>query len=140
MKLKKIIPLGLAAILLATPTCTTWAHEYNAPASNDSALFVSPRFAYIMSADIKVDPSSSGVNYSVRVSGISKVTSISGTMTIYRDGTSIYTKKLSTSKSELRASGTIPTKGSGTYKITFSGTVYTDSGSETIDMDMEDSY
>ena len=61
-------------------------------------------------------------------------------MTIYKDGTSIYTRNLSTSKSELRVTGTIPTKGPGTYKITFSGTVKTASGSETIDMDMEDSY
>lgn len=61
-------------------------------------------------------------------------------MTIYKDGTQIYTKNLSASKSELRASGTIPTKGSGNYKIKFSGTVYTKTGSEPIDMDMEDSY
>ena len=61
-------------------------------------------------------------------------------MTIYKDGTSIYTKNLSAKKSELRVSGTIPTKGPGTYKITFSGTVYTATGSEPIDMDMEDSY
>jgi len=68
------------------------------------------------------------------------MTSISGKMTIYKDGSQIYTKNLSANKSELRASGTIPTKGSGTYKITFSRTVYTATGSEPIDMYMEDSY
>lgn len=140
MKLKKTISLGLAAMLFATSPCTIWASEYSALAADDTTLLVSPRYAYIMSGDIMVDPSSSGINYSVRVTGISKVTSISGTMTIYKDGTQIYTKKLSASKSELRASGTIPTKGSGNYKITFSGTVYTAEGSEPIDMDMEDSY
>lgn len=140
MKLKKIYSLGLAVMLLTTPNCVTWAHEYNVPVADDSTFFVSPRFAYIVSADIKVDPSSSGVNYSVRVSGIDEVTSISGKMTIDKDGSQIYTKNLSTSKSELRASGTIPTKGPGNYKIVFSGTVYTKTGSEPIDMDMEDSY
>lgn len=140
MKLKKTISLGLATMLFVIPTCTTWAREYNAPETDDSAFLISPRFAYIMSADIKVDPSSNGVNYSVRVSGISKVTSISGTMIIYKDDSQIYTKNLSTNSSTLRASGTIPTKGPGNYKITFSGTVYTETGSEPIDMDMEDSY
>ena len=140
MKLKKIISLGLATMLLATPTCTTWAHEYEVPTTDNSVSLVSPRFAYIMDGAILVNPSSSGVDYSVRVSGIDEVTSISGKMTIYKDGTSIYTRNLSTSKSELRVTGTIPTKGPGTYKITFSGTVKTASGSETIDMDMEDSY
>ena len=140
MKLKKIISLGLATMLFATPTYTIWAQEYKAPITNNTASFISPRFAYIEDAAIKVNPSSSGVDYSVRVSGIDTVTSISGKMTIYKDGTSIYTKNLSAKKSELRVSGTSPTKGPGTYKITFSGTVYTATGSEPIDMDMEDSY
>ena len=138
MKLKKIYSLSLAAMLLAAPTCTAWAQQNSVPASNHSESYISLRFAYIISASIKVNTSSSGVNYSVRVSSISEVTSISGTMTIYKDGSEIYTKKLSANKSKLRASGTIPTKGSGTYKITFSGTVYAKFGSEL--MDMEDSY
>jgi len=140
MKLKKIISLGLATMLFATPTCTIWAQEHQTPIVDNAASSISPRFAYIIDAAILVDPSSSGVDYSVRVSGIDEVTSISGKMTIYKDGTSIYTKNLSAKKSELRVSGTIPTKGPGTYKITFSGTVYTATGSEPIDMDMEDSY
>ncbi|MCI9536613.1 MAG: hypothetical protein HFG53_17845 [Lachnospiraceae bacterium] len=114
--------------------------HYEAPTTDNSVSLVSPRFAYIMDGAILVNPGSSGVDYSVRVSGIDEITSISGKMTIYKDGTSIYTRNLSTSKSELRVTGTISTKGPGTYKITFSGTVKTASRSETIDMDMEDSY
>ena len=52
MKLKKIISLGLATMLLATPTCTTWAHEYEAPTMDNSVSLVSPRFAYIMDGAI----------------------------------------------------------------------------------------
>lgn len=140
MRLSKLYSLSLAAMLLTTPTFTTWAQPHNALTSNDSAFLISPRFSYIEDAAIKIDPSSNGINYSVRVSGIDEVTSISGTLTIYKGNSKIYSKTLSTNKSELRESDTIPSKGSGSYTITFSGTVYTKTGSESIDMDMEDSY
>lgn len=56
---------------------------------------LSPRFTYIESADIGVYPSASGVTYSMNIWGISEVTGVSGTMTLYKQDTSgNYDKKL----------------------------------------------
>ena len=140
MKLKKIYSLSLATVLLATPACTITTLAQENTVSHNLTTVASPRFAYIQEASIKIDPSSTGINYSVLVSGIREVTSISGKTTIYKGSSQIYSKNLSTNTNTLRKSGSISTKGAGSYTIKFSGTVYTKTGSEPITLEMEDSY
>lgn len=148
MKLR-LLSLTLAAMLTATPayTITGWAQTYpaTAPISNICPNGISPRYKYIQGIHLYVDPSNSQVEYGLSVNGSAEVTSISGQLIIYKKNSSgnyeqIFSKKLSSTGRTLNVSDTIPSKGAGTYKITFSGTAYTNTGFEVISSEMEDSY
>ena len=90
---------------------------------------LSPRFTYIESADIGVYPSASGVTYSMNIWGISEVTGVSGTMTLYKQDTSgNYDKKdseyISLKGNEFQYEGSFKSYGPGNYKLVFSGKVH----------------
>lgn len=148
MKLR-LLSLTLAAMLTATPayTITGWAQEYQATASIDNmdTNSISPRYKYVQGIHLRIDPSDKQVEYGLSVNGSTEVTSISGQLIIYKKNSSgnyeqIFSRKLSSTGRILNVSDTIPSKGAGTYKITFSGTVYTNTGSEALYHVAEDSY
>jgi hypothetical protein len=106
---------------------------------------LSPRFTYIESADIGVYPSASGVTYSMNIWGISEVTGVSGTMTLYKQDTSgNYDKKdseyISLKGNEFQYEGSFKSYGPGNYKLEFSGTVHAKSGSESVTFRNYNSY
>ena len=82
MKLKKIYSLSLATVLLATPACTITTMAQENTVSHNLTTVASPRFAYIQEASIKIDPSSTGINYSVLVSDIEVTSLIPETRTL----------------------------------------------------------
>ena len=98
---------------------------------------VSPRYSYIQSADIGVYPSKSETSFSMNIYGISEVTGVTGTMTLYKKTASgkyeeVESEALDLSGSTIRYKGTFQSYGSGEYKLEFSGTVHAKSGSETV--------
>lgn len=100
----------------------------------------SSKYTYVQSTVISVDPGSSGVGYSVAIFGNTQVTSISGTITIYKGTTAIYSTPASSTKRYLDKSDTIPTLGSGTYTVKFVGTFYATGGSEPLEIEHTDSH
>lgn len=148
MKLR-LLSLTLAAILTATPvhTITGWAQEYQAtaPIDNMETNSISPRYKYVQGIHLYVDPSDKQVEYGLAVNGNTEVTSISGQLIIYKKNSSgnyeqIFSRKVSSTGKMLNVSDTIPSKGAGTYRITFSGTAYTNTSPEALYHIAEDSY
>lgn len=148
MKRKKLASLAIITALLTSAPLTTQAFAHEIPfveSKADQLRVAMPRFAYINSTFIAVDPSSSDVAYEVMVDGISDVTSISGTLTLYKENVSgrfekKTSKNLRASGDKLEAYGTFPSYGAGNYKLTFSGTVYVNGDSESFSFSEEDSY
>lgn len=106
---------------------------------------INPRFTYIESVDIGVYPSASGVTYSMNIWGIAEVTGVSGTMTLYKQGTNgRYEKKesvdINLKGQDLCYEGSFKSYGSGDYKLEFSGTVHAKSGSESVTFRNYNSY
>lgn len=149
MKNKTLLTLSLAAALstIFSPTLTALAENNS---NSVTVLYlqneeISPRYSYIEGGDIGVYPSSSGTTYELNIQGISSVTSISGTATLYKKNTSgrytkIASEKLSFSGREVSYTGHLKSDGSGTYKITFSGKVNSTAGSESITFSNTNSY
>lgn len=99
----------------------------------------SEQYSYVQSATIAISPSSTKVSYLVNISGSLSVTSITGTMTIYKGTIPIYNLPL-TSGRLMYETGDINSFGSGSYRITFSGTVTSTHGSETLEIESTNSY
>lgn len=133
MKLKKILFLGLALTLLVlSPNkLTVWAKTPD---------IISPCYTYTQRISVDIMPSESEIAYNVRVEGAINVTSISGTMTIYKNNVKIYSTQLSSDERVLDVNDSITSYGSGTYKIIFNGNVYTASGSEHVYNQASSSY
>lgn len=148
MKQKKLTSLAIITTLLTSLPLTLQASAQETSfveSKADQLRVIMPRFAYINSTFIAVDPSSSNVAYEVMVDGISDVTSISGTLTLYKENASgrfekKTSKSLRASGDKLEVYGTFPSYGAGNYKLTFSGTVYVNGGSESFSFSEEDSY
>lgn len=141
MKRKTLLALGLSLLFVSLFPCTA-----NAIALNSSENYIGftdadySRYTYVQSTVTYVDPSSSGVEYSVSIFGNSLVTSISGTIKVYKGTTEIYSTYVYSGKRTLFANNTIPTQGPGTYRVTFNGTVYATTGSEPLELEHTDSY
>ena len=136
MKSKAFLTAGLTAISLlsAFPTMTAFAGSSSIPTFNASinAENVSPRYRFIQSATIAVHPNKSETVYTLDISGIETVTSVSGTATLYKKNSSGNYVKIDSEELSFR--------GSGSYKIEFVGTVYTATGSESITISNTSSY
>lgn len=100
---------------------------------------VMPRYKYITSAELSLNVSSSGANYSLYIRG-NEVTKISGTLTLYKNGEYVSSKRISENSNKVDTSGTLTASGRGSYELTFSGTVSTRNGSEPITISEIDSY
>ena len=113
--------------------------------STEQTTNISPRYKYIISADLGLIVDSSGATYDLNVHGIADVTKISGTLTLYKKSSngsyvSVSSKKISENTDTIDLYGTLTASGRGDYKLTFSGTVSTKNGSETITISETDSY
>lgn len=102
--------------------------------------FVMPRYRYIISSKLIFDVAGSKATYKLNVKGIDEVTKISGTLTLYKDGEYVSSKRISENSNMLNASGTLTASGRGSYELIFSGTVSTRNGSEPITISETDSY
>lgn len=121
--------------------------KFSIPTFNASinAENVSPRYRFIQSATIAVHPNKSETVYTLDISGIETVTSVSGTATLYKKNSSgnyvkIDSEELSFRGSSVSYKGDLTSSGSGSYKIEFVGTVYTATGSESITISNTSSY
>lgn len=101
---------------------------------------ITPRYAYVTSSNIEISVSSSGASYSLYIKGTSEVTKISGTLTLYKDGKYVTSKRISENSNKIDTSGTLTASGRGSYELIFSGTVSTRNGSEPITISETDSY
>ncbi len=106
---------------------------------------VSPRYSYIQSIDLGVYPSDAEAKYNLYIRGTSDVTKASGTQTLYKQNANgEYEEKESVSLeqtgSKMRFDGSFNSYGPGNYKVEFSGTVYTKSGSEPVTIRNYNSY
>lgn len=144
MKLKKLSLLGLTAITLSLLPVqgVLAAPHYNCLVTNDGIM---PRFNNIQSASIGVYPSSTKTEYDLFIMGTSDMTSVSGTSTLYKKNasgtfTKIDSETINLNGSTIRYTGKLKSSGSGTYKITFSGKVYSKTGSETLTISSQNSY
>ncbi len=109
---------------------------------------VSPRYRFIDEIDAGVYPSSSSVDYDVNIEGTG-LKSFSGTVTLYKEtslGSGKYTKiksetiNVTARDNRITHEGSAPSKGEGGYKVTYSGTVYTQDGSEFVSISHYNSY
>ena len=136
MKFKKTIILSLTLAILATASI---------PVSAKEPIAENAYSDYIINASLSVTPSSSQTNYKITVSAISKITSISGTLTLYKQNSSgKYEKKesqsVSCSGSRLNTTGSFSSYGLGNYRLTFDGKVAGAGSSEPITISAENSY
>ena len=108
MKSKAFLAAGLTAISLlsAFPTMTAFAGSSSIPTFNASinAENVSPRYRFIQSATIAVHPNKSETVYTLDISGIETVTSISGTATLHKQNSSGNYVKIDSEKLSFRGS------------------------------------
>ena len=92
-----------------------------------------------------VYPSDAEAKYNLYIRGTSDVTKASGTLTLYKQNANgEYEEKESVSLeqtgSKMRFDGSFNSYGPGNYKVEFSGTVYTKSGSEPVTIRNYNSY
>jgi hypothetical protein len=100
---------------------------------------IMPRYKYITSANLDFSVSSSKASYRIYIQG-DNITKISGTLTLYKDGEYVTSKRITENSNMLNTSGTLTASGRGSYELTFNGTVSTRNGSETITISETDSY
>ena len=142
MKRKIITALCFSIFMIYFNSTTFITHA--APALTEKSYPLtedvkSERYSYVQSATIAVSPSSTKVSYLVNISGSLSVTSITGTMTIYKGTIPIYNLPLNSGRL-MYESGEINSFGSGSYRITFSGTVTSTHGSEPLEIESTNSY
>lgn len=147
MKWRNLASLAIVTTLLVTSfSVPTFAYETVCKETRtEQTKVTTPRYAYVSSAFLAVDPSSSEIAYEIMIDGILDVTSISGTLTLYKEGASgrfekKASKSLRTSGEQLESYGTFASYGSGNYRLTFTGTVYANGGLEPITLSTEDSF
>ncbi len=100
---------------------------------------IMPRYTYITTANLDFSVSSSKASYRIYIQG-DNITKISGTLTLYKDGEYVTSKRITENSNMLNTSGTLTASGRGSYELTFNGTVSTRNGSETITISETDSY
>ena len=100
---------------------------------------IMPRYKYITSANLDFSVSSSKASYRIYIQG-DNITKISGTLTLYKDGEYVTSKRITENSNMLNTSGTLTASGRGSYELIFSGTVSTKNGSEPITISETDSY
>lgn len=148
MKKNKLLALAIGLTVAAT-NVTPGMQAFAATNSSTSTsnVFEAPqaRFRYTIAARLSFDVDSNGAYYEVDIEGISEVTKISGTVTLYKQNSSgsyvkVRSKSLSASSNTLDVFGSFPVTGSGNYKATFKGKVYAPGGSEPINLSVTASY
>lgn len=148
MKLKKLASLAIVTTLITTTPFSVQVFAQKPvciETRTENAKVITPRYTYVSSVFFAVDPSSSKVAYEIMIDGISDVTSISGTLVLYKENSAgrfeqKVSKSLRTSSDKLESYGSFSSYGKGNYRLTFTGTVYANGGSEPISLSTEDSY
>lgn len=142
MNFKTFLTLFLSVTAITTATLSpaqVLAKNTSMPFSieNVNSDTIVPLYDYISSADIGVYPSSTRTKYQLNISGISSVTSVSGTATLYKYSSSGTYVKIDSETLNLKGptilyTGYLKSGGSGKYKIEFKGTIKSSAGSESV--------
>lgn len=141
MNFKTLLTLFFTVTITTTfPPLKASAHDFSiTPIAIEeiSDNTIVPFYTYVQTSDIGVYPNSTGTKYHLNITGISSVTSISGTTTLYKCSASgsyvkIDSEKLNLKGSRIRYTGYLKSSGSGKYKIEFIGTINSSSGSESV--------
>lgn len=147
MKRKILLGLCIAFMLSITgPEAVVLAKEVCEEACEcEEEQMVTPRYNYIQMASIGINPSNDGSSYMLIIKGTSSVTSISGTVTVYKKNfwgnyKEVDSEAVKENASSLERYGNLSSDGAGDYKIEFIGTVYAGSSSEPITIDATNSY
>lgn len=148
MNKKKLFALALGFSIIAanvTPGIQAFASTNPVNITTDSLVAPQPRFSFTIMANLSLDVNNSGASYNVDIEGISSVTKISGTITLYKKNTSgsyvkLKSKTISGNSSTLDVIGSFPVSGPGNYKATFKGKVYAPGGYDPISLSITDSY
>lgn len=137
---KRKFLLPVLSLSLALSSGVTAFAATPVPAIAEQSSIHSARFTYVMYASTSLSVSSSGANYNIFVNAIDEVYRISGTATLYKGGEKVDSATIDERTNLLNKSGTLSTDGSGNYRLTFEGTVYANSGSEPLSLEITDSY
>lgn len=147
MKRKILLGLCIAFMLSITrPEAVVLAKEVCEEACEcEEEQMVTPRYNYIQMASIGINPSNAGSSYMLIIKGTSSVTSISGTVTVYKKNfwgnyKEVDSEAVKENASSLERYGNLSSDGAGDYKIEFVGTVHAGSSSEPITIDATNSY
>lgn len=148
MNKKRLFALAFGFSIAATsvtPGIQAFASTNPANIAASALEAPQPRFNYTIMANLSFYVNSSGANYNVDIEGISSVTKISGTVTLYKKNASgsyvkVNSKTISGNSSNLDVIGSFPVSGSGSYKATFNGKVYAPGGYDSISLSVTDSY
>lgn len=146
MKKKKVLLTALCAAAVSTAICppmAAFAAGAAQPIMEEEEGGISPRYKYIMMANISLDASDG--SYELYIDAISDVTKITGTLTLYKlNSSSQWVKVDSTAVKEYNYEidlvDSLNNDGPGRYKLTFSGRVYAGTASEPITISIKDSY
>lgn len=148
MNKNKLFALAISLTVAAanvTPGIQAFAGTTPVNITSNASVIPQPRFSYTIMANLSLDVNSSGAHYNVDIEGISSVTKISGTVTLYKENSSgsyvkVKSKAISGNSNTLDVYGSFPVSGSGNYKATFTGKVYAPGGHDQINLSITDSY
>ncbi len=137
-KSKTFILASFSAILIfsvTTPKIAAATKNVLYYPENQSSVGIIPRYSFIQSFEIYFTSGTQNIPYTIDVDGASTLKSISGTATLYKKNSAgSYEQKASKYHSiagpDYTADFSFPSYGSGSYKITFSGTAYSTSGGQ----------
>lgn len=138
--MKKRKPLLIVLVLYLSLGYSITAFASDASETVMETSNISPRFKYVMTASVGLNVSSSGADYNVTINAIDAVNHIAGTVTLYNGSSYVDSAKINVYSSYVNKSGSLKTNGTGNYRLTFVGTVYTSSGSEPLSLEITDSY
>lgn len=150
-KLTSILSIGMATAISTSTifNIPAFADTYFTPPrtiQDTNENVPSPYYLYLQSVDLSINPSSSEVGYVIFITGSSRLKSVSGTITLYKQNSSgSYEKKASRkhsfSGSFITEGYSFDSYGPGNYKITFDGIAYsTTGGQESFSISATNSY
>lgn len=147
MNKKKLLVFAIGLTVAAsnvTPGIQAFAMS---PATSQSSAqeLVQPRYKYTIMAQLTLNVGSSGADYNLYISGISEVTKITGTVTVYKKSPSgsyvkIDSENITYHTNSVDLDSYLSVDGPGAYKATFKGKVYGPSGYDSISLSVNDSY
>lgn len=144
MKLKKIIVFGLMSLgITLSPILRTNVQASGLQVDEENQIMPCYQYTEQVNATIRINETKIAWNVLVEAVGLQK---LMGTATVYKEENGKYkvikTEKVNktTSSNVIIYLNNMPSQGKGTYKIVFSGTVYTTNGKESITVSQKNTF